>query len=52
MEAHGAVTIEQNNKKRKIAEDPQTSLTGTIGSITNNTFWSIFIARTLRSVTL
>ncbi|KAI8059692.1 hypothetical protein BDF21DRAFT_390190 [Thamnidium elegans] len=27
MEAHGAVTVEQNNKKRKVAEDSQTSLT-------------------------
>ncbi|KAI8077258.1 uncharacterized protein B0P05DRAFT_124855 [Gilbertella persicaria] len=27
MEAHGAVKVEQNNKKRKIAEDPQTSST-------------------------
>lgn len=27
MEAHGAVTIEQSNKKRKIAENPQASLT-------------------------
>lgn len=26
LEAYNAVTVEQNNKKRKIAEDPQTSL--------------------------
>ncbi|KAG1274689.1 hypothetical protein G6F65_010324 [Rhizopus arrhizus] len=37
MEAHGAVTVEQNNKKRKIAEDPQTSLTETQSEVSPTT---------------
>ncbi|KAG0799783.1 hypothetical protein G6F22_002885 [Rhizopus arrhizus] len=37
MEVHGAVTIEQNNKERKIAEDPQTSLTETQSEVSPTT---------------
>lgn len=41
MEAHGAVTVEQNNKKRKIAEDPQTSLTEAQSEVSSTTHSSL-----------